>query len=70
MFNNNNNDGCLIYANENALSFWDLDTAHSSERSRVSSVPSAVIGEYDREKWRTLKALQNQEKVSFEGVEA
>lgn len=70
LFNNNNNDGCLIYANENALSFWDLDTAHSSERSRVSSVPSAVIGEYDREKWRTLKALQNQEKVSFEGVEA
>lgn len=60
---NTNDDGCLIYANENALSFWDLDTAHSSDRSRVSSVPSAVIGEYDREKWRTLKALQNQERV-------
>ena len=69
-FLNTNDDGCLLYANENALSFWDLDTAHSSGRSRVSSVPSAVIGEYDREKWRTLKALQNQEKVSFERVEA
>ncbi|CUM55529.1 unnamed protein product [Debaryomyces fabryi] len=67
---NTNDDGCLIYMTENALSFWDLDTAHSSDRSRVSSIPSAVIGEYDREKWRTLKALQNQEKVSLERVEA
>lgn len=67
---NTKDDGCLIYMTENALSFWDLDTAHSSDRSRVSSIPSAVIGEYDREKWRTLKALQNQEKVSLEKLEA
>lgn len=46
-----------------AIDFWDLETAPSSDRSRVSSVPSAVIGEYDREKWRTLKALQNQDRL-------
>lgn len=46
-----------------ALDFWDLETGPSSDRSRVSSVPSAVIGEYDREKWRTLKALQNQDRL-------
>lgn len=40
--------------------FQDLEPAPSSDRSRVSSVPSAVIGEYDREKWRTLKLLQGQ----------
>lgn len=70
MFNNNDDDSCLLYVAQNALSFWDLETAHSSDRSRVSSVPSAVIGEYDREKWRTLKALQNQEKVTFDTVES
>lgn len=36
---------------------WD---DHNSNSSRVSSVPSVVIGEYDREKWRTLQALQNE----------
>lgn len=36
---------------------WDGDTTKSSNNSRISSLPSAVIGEYDREKWRTLKAL-------------
>ncbi|ODV78331.1 uncharacterized protein CANTADRAFT_22344 [Suhomyces tanzawaensis NRRL Y-17324] len=40
-----------------AIDFWDLDTNQSSDKSRVSSIPSVVIGEYDREKWRTLKAL-------------
>lgn len=36
---------------------WEADTLEGLDRSRVSSVPSAVIGEYDREKWRTLKEL-------------
>lgn len=44
--------------------FRDLEPASSSDRSRVSSVPSAVIGEYDREKWRTLKLLQGQEQIA------
>lgn len=26
---------------------------------RVNSVPGLIIGEYDREKWETLKALRN-----------
>ncbi|KAK6460885.1 hypothetical protein DFJ63DRAFT_314685 [Scheffersomyces coipomensis] len=43
--------------------FWELDTNAGSERSRISSLPSAVIGEYDKEKWRTLKALENKEKL-------
>lgn len=51
-------------ATTEALDFWDLDTAHDSDRSRVSSVPSAVIGEYDREKWRTIKALRGEAMVS------
>lgn len=38
---------------------WEADTLEGLDRSRVSSVPSAVIGEYDREKWRTLKELQH-----------
>lgn len=38
---------------------WEADTLDGLDRSRVSSVPSAVIGEYDREKWRTLKELQH-----------
>ncbi|KAM9926038.1 hypothetical protein OXX59_003492 [Metschnikowia pulcherrima] len=38
--------------------FWDSETGDYSDKSRVSSVPSAVIGEYDREKWRTMKELQ------------
>ncbi|CAN3363919.1 hypothetical protein DICA1_E15236 [Diutina catenulata] len=29
--------------------------------SRISSVPSQVIGQYDREKWRTLQALRDRE---------
>ncbi|KAK6454346.1 uncharacterized protein RJT20DRAFT_58037 [Scheffersomyces xylosifermentans] len=53
------------YVGEEAIDFWDMDTNPGSG-SRVSSVPSAVIGEYDREKWQTLKALQNNDKVSFE----
>lgn len=40
---------------------WDIHTLKSSNNSRVSSVPSAVIGEYDREKWNTLKVLANSE---------
>lgn len=43
-----------------AIDFWDVRTANSLEREqlRVSSVPSDVVGEYDREKWRTLQALK------------
>lgn len=41
--------------------FWD-ETDYL-EGSRVSSVPSAVIGEYDKEKWRTLKELKRQSEV-------
>lgn len=36
---------------------WEAETVDHSEGSRVSSIPSAVIGEYDKEKWRTLKEL-------------
>ncbi|KAK6199961.1 uncharacterized protein RJT21DRAFT_120858 [Scheffersomyces amazonensis] len=57
--------GSAPYIGEEPIDFWDLDTNPGSERSRISSLPSAVIGEYDKEKWRTLKALENQEKVSF-----
>ncbi|CAH6719349.1 hypothetical protein CLIB1444_02S06458 [[Candida] jaroonii] len=39
---------------------WDLETSKSSNNSRISSLPSAIIGEYDREKWNTLKTLQVQ----------
>lgn len=40
---------------------WETDTLENLDRSRVSSVPSAVIGEYDREKWRTLKVLKQRD---------
>lgn len=40
------------------LEAWDIHTVQDSDNSRVSSVPSAVIGQYDREKWRTLKELE------------
>lgn len=43
----------------------DIEPAPSSDRSRVSSVPSAVIGEYDREKWRTLKLLQSEDQIAY-----
>lgn len=33
-------------------------SASSLDNSRVSSLPSAVIGEYDKEKWRVLKDRQ------------
>lgn len=48
-----------------ALDRWEMDIqpTPTSGQSRVSSVPSAVIGEYDKEKWRTLKALENQESI-------
>lgn len=42
---------------------WEADTLDGLDRSRVSSVPSAVIGEYDKEKWRTLKELQRHDEV-------
>lgn len=35
---------------------WELD--EQLNQSRVSSMPSAVIGEYDKEKWQTLKELE------------
>lgn len=38
--------------------FWEIETGELLDKSRVSSVPSAVIGEYDREKWRTMKELE------------
>lgn len=36
----------------------DWEDAANLDRSRVSSLPSAVIGEYDKEKWRKLKELR------------
>ena len=44
---------------------FDLETTPGSDQSRVSSVPSAVIGEYDREKWRTLKVLEKRDKLTL-----
>ncbi|OBA20581.1 hypothetical protein METBIDRAFT_83627 [Metschnikowia bicuspidata var. bicuspidata NRRL YB-4993] len=38
---------------------WDCEIGDFLDKSRVSSVPSAVIGKYDREKWRAVKELQN-----------
>ncbi|KAG7194950.1 uncharacterized protein KQ657_004060 [Scheffersomyces spartinae] len=40
------------------LEAWDINMVPDSDNSRVLSVPSAVIGQYDREKWRTLKELE------------
>lgn len=38
------------------IDFWELETPPSSGGPlRISSVPSDVIGAYDREKWRTLQ---------------
>lgn len=37
--------------------FWEFE-ATDLDKSRVSSMPSAIIGEYDKEKWRTLKTLE------------
>lgn len=51
------------------IDFWDVSTAPSSGGpSRVSSVPSDVIGAYDREKWRTLK-LRDDETGMCVGVD-
>jgi hypothetical protein len=47
------------YFREFSTGYYDIDRTPTSDQSRVSSVPSGVIGEYDREKWRTLQALQN-----------
>lgn len=37
---------------------WDAQTAGALDRLRVSSLPASVVGEYDKEKWRTLKELE------------
>lgn len=50
-----------LHPKHSADRFWDFDTGDALDKSRVSSVPSAVIGEYDREKWRTLKELNREE---------
>lgn len=42
---------------DDSYSFGELAIQPSSDKSRVSSGHSALIGEYDREKWRTLKYL-------------
>lgn len=42
---------------------WEMDSVLTPNQSRASSVPSAVIGEYDREKWRTLQALHRNEEI-------
>lgn len=42
---------------DDSYSFGELAIQPSSDKSRVSSGHSAIIGEYDREKWRTLKYL-------------
>ncbi|EMG47550.1 hypothetical protein G210_2053 [Candida maltosa Xu316] len=39
----------------------DSENNNQGGQSRISSLPSQVIGEYDKEKWRTLKALENDE---------
>ena len=36
----------------------DLDPPNEAAESRVSSVPSQVIGEYDKEKWKILQGLE------------
>lgn len=38
----------------------DIEPGECSEGSRVSSIPSAIVGVYDKEKWRTLKELERQ----------
>lgn len=39
--------------------FWEIRSSLSVVNSRVSSIPSAVIGQYDKEKWSTLKFLND-----------
>ncbi|RKP32677.1 hypothetical protein METBISCDRAFT_21359 [Metschnikowia bicuspidata] len=58
----------LVYAKPKIPSvlhflYWESDTLDGLDGSRVSSTPSAVIGEYDREKWRTLKELNSRTNV-------
>ncbi|RLV92907.1 hypothetical protein JA1_002852 [Spathaspora sp. JA1] len=38
-----------------AIDSWDMNSSYGSEESRNSSIPSGVLGQYDREKWNTLK---------------
>ncbi|CAI5760463.1 unnamed protein product [Candida verbasci] len=55
------------------IDLWDIQTTtnfsiddqppHTGENSRISSLPSQVIGEYDKEKWRTLKVLNKNENI-------
>lgn len=42
-----------------------IKTVEYSEESRVSSIPSAIVGEYDKEKWRTLKELERQAEIDM-----
>lgn len=37
---------------------WEMSDVTGLDQSRVSSLPSAIIGEYDKEKWRKLKELE------------
>lgn len=55
------------YHGPQPIDMWDMDleTTRSSNKSRVSSLPGSVIGEYDKEKWRTMKSLQNNETVAL-----
>lgn len=49
---------------------WDMGEATALDQLRVSSLPSAIIGEYDKEKWRKLKELEaTQEAVGAERAE-
>lgn len=58
----------LVARSAEPIDFWDVSTAPSSGGpSRVSSVPSDVIGAYDREKWRTLK-LRNDDTGMLYGI--
>lgn len=43
---------------------WEIDW-HENSGSRLSSVPSAIVGEYDKEKWRTLKELERQAELDM-----
>lgn len=42
---------------------WEMSEATALDQSRVSSLPSAIIGEYDKEKWRKLKELEQRQEA-------
>ncbi|ODQ79271.1 hypothetical protein BABINDRAFT_162305 [Babjeviella inositovora NRRL Y-12698] len=57
-----------LHAAKTSVSNWEpqRDTSYqSSDNSEPSLYPEDVVGEYDREKWRTIQKLREEEKVWY-----